>query len=108
MSRSGNKKEGTPMPQIADDGTCGRISVTGARANNLRNIDVDIPHGALTVVTGLSGSGKSSLAFDTLFAVGQRRYMETFSAYARKMLGSLERPVVEQITGLCAVIALEQ
>lgn len=108
MSRSGNKKEGTPMPQIADDGTCGRISVTGARANNLRNVDVDIPHGALTVVTGLSGSGKSSLAFDTIFAEGQRRYIETFSAYARNMLGSLERPDVDQITGLCPVIAIEQ
>ncbi len=96
------------MPQIADDGTCGRISVTGARANNLRNVDVDIPHGALTVVTGLSGSGKSSLAFDTIFAEGQRRYIETFSAYARNMLGSLERPDVDQITGLCPVIAIEQ
>ena len=108
MIRSGNKKEGTPMPQIADDGTCGRISVTGARANTLRNVDVDIPHGALTVVTGLSGSGKSSLAFDTIFAEGQRRYIETFSAYARNMLGSLERPDVDQITGLCPVIAIEQ
>ncbi|MBP3589368.1 MAG: hypothetical protein J6J61_02230, partial [Muribaculaceae bacterium] len=92
----------------ADDGYDGRISVTGARVNNLRNIDVDIPHNALTVITGLSGSGKSSLAFDTIFAEGQRRYIETFSAYARNMLGGLERPDVDHISGLCPVIAIEQ
>ena len=92
----------------ADDGYDGRISVTGARVNNLKNIDVDIPHNALTVVTGLSGSGKSSLAFDTIFAEGQRRYIETFSAYARNMLGGLERPDVDHISGLCPVIAIEQ
>lgn len=91
----------------ADDG-CDRISVTGARVNNLKNIDVDIPHNALTVITGLSGSGKSSLAFDTIFAEGQRRYIETFSAYARNMLGNLERPDVDHISGLCPVIAIEQ
>lgn len=93
---------------IADDGTSGRITVIGARVNNLKNIDVEIPHNRLTVVTGLSGSGKSSLAFDTIFAEGQRRYIETFSAYARNMLGSLERPDVDSITGLCPVIAIEQ
>ncbi len=91
----------------ADDG-CDRISVVGARVNNLKNIDIDIPHNALTVVTGLSGSGKSSLAFDTIFAEGQRRYIETFSAYARNMLGNLERPDVDHISGLCPVIAIEQ
>lgn len=91
----------------ADDGT-GQISVIGARANNLKNIDVDIPHHKLTVITGLSGSGKSSLAFDTIFAEGQRRYIETFSAYARNMLGKLERPEVDHISGLCPVIAIEQ
>lgn len=95
-------------PNIADDGTQGSISVIGARVNNLKNVDVDIPHNKLTVVTGLSGSGKSSLAFDTIFAEGQRRYIETFSAYARNMLGNLERPDVDQITGLCPVIAIEQ
>lgn len=94
--------------QPADDGTQGAIKVTGARANNLKNIDVEIPHRSLTVVTGLSGSGKSSLAFDTIFAEGQRRYIETFSAYARNMLGKLERPDVDHISGLCPVIAIEQ
>lgn len=84
------------------------LNVIGARVNNLRNIDVSIPHGALTVITGLSGSGKSSLAFDTIYAEGQRRYIETFSSYARNMLGSLERPDVDQITGLSPVIAIEQ
>lgn len=84
------------------------LQVTGARVNNLKNIDVTIPHGSLTVVTGLSGSGKSSLAFDTIYAEGQRRYIETFSAYARNMLGGLERPDVDSITGLSPVIAIEQ
>lgn len=84
------------------------LRVTGARVNNLRNIDVEIPHDALTVITGLSGSGKSSLAFDTIFAEGQRRYIETFSAYARNMLGNLERPDVDHISGLSPVIAIEQ
>ncbi|MGM9802863.1 MAG: excinuclease ABC subunit UvrA [Muribaculaceae bacterium] len=84
------------------------VSVWGARVHNLKNIDVEIPHGKLTVITGLSGSGKSSLAFDTIFAEGQRRYLETFSAYARNMLGTLERPDVDKITGLCPVISIEQ
>ena len=84
------------------------VSVYGARVHNLKNIDVEIPHGKLTVITGLSGSGKSSLAFDTIFAEGQRRYLETFSAYARNMLGVLERPDVDKITGLSPVISIEQ
>ncbi len=84
------------------------LSVLGARVHNLKNIDVDIPHNSLTVITGLSGSGKSSLAFDTIFAEGQRRYIETFSAYARNMLGNLERPDVDKITGLSPVISIEQ
>ena len=84
------------------------VSVWGARVHNLKNVDVEIPHGKLTVITGLSGSGKSSLAFDTIFAEGQRRYLETFSAYARNMLGVLERPDVDKITGLCPVISIEQ
>ncbi len=84
------------------------VEVYGARVHNLKNIDVSIPHGSLTVITGLSGCGKSSLAFDTIFAEGQRRYIETFSAYARNMLGSLERPDVDKITGLSPVISIEQ
>ena len=84
------------------------INVYGARVHNLKNIDVSIPRDSLTVVTGLSGSGKSSLAFDTLFAEGQRRYIETFSAYARNFLGNLERPDVDKITGLSPVISIEQ
>ena len=77
-----------------------RIEVYGARAHNLKNIDVMIPREKLVVITGLSGSGKSSLAFDTIYAEGQRRYIETFSAYARQFLGGLERPDVDQILGL--------
>ena len=84
------------------------ISVQGARVHNLKNIDVDIPRNSLTVITGLSGSGKSSLAFDTIFAEGQRRYIETFSAYARNFLGGMERPDVDKITGLSPVISIEQ
>lgn len=84
------------------------IDVYGARVHNLKNIDVSIPRGSLTVITGLSGSGKSSLAFDTIFAEGQRRYIETFSAYARNFLGNMERPDVDKITGLSPVISIEQ
>lgn len=85
-----------------------KIQVFGARVHNLKNIDVEIPRNSLTVITGLSGSGKSSLAFDTIFAEGQRRYIETFSAYARNFLGGLERPDVDKITGLSPVISIEQ
>ena len=84
------------------------IQVWGARVHNLKNIDVQIPRHSLTVITGLSGSGKSSLAFDTIFAEGQRRYIETFSAYARNFLGGMERPDVDKITGLSPVISIEQ
>lgn len=84
------------------------VEVRGARVNNLKNIDVSIPHGTLSVITGLSGCGKSSLAFDTIFAEGQRRYVETFSTYARSMMGGLERPDVDAITGLAPVISIEQ
>ena len=86
----------------------GYIEVYGARVHNLKNVDVKIPHGKLTVITGLSGCGKSSLAFDTIFAEGQRRYIETFSAYARNMLGTLERPDVDKINGLSPVISIDQ
>ena len=85
-----------------------QINVYGARVHNLKNIDVEIPRQSLTVITGLSGSGKSSLAFDTIFAEGQRRYIETFSAYARNFLGGMERPDVDKITGLSPVISIEQ
>ena len=88
--------------------TSEKIEVIGARVNNLKNIDVSIPRDALTVITGLSGSGKSSLAFDTIYAEGQRRYIETFSAYARNFLGNLQRPDVDKITGLSPVISIEQ
>ncbi len=84
------------------------ISIQGARVHNLKNVDVEIPRNSLTVITGLSGSGKSSLAFDTIFAEGQRRYIETFSAYARNFLGGLERPDVDKISGLSPVISIEQ
>ena len=85
-----------------------KICVYGARVHNLKNVDVEIPRNSLTVITGLSGSGKSSLAFDTLYAEGQRRYIETFSAYARNFLDNLERPDVDKITGLSPVISIEQ
>ena len=85
-----------------------KIEILGARVHNLKNVDVELPRNRLTVITGLSGSGKSSLAFDTIFAEGQRRYIETFSAYARNFLGNLERPDVDKITGLSPVISIEQ
>ena len=85
-----------------------KICVEGARVHNLKNVDVQIPRNSLTVITGLSGSGKSSLAFDTIYAEGQRRYIETFSAYARNFLGGMERPDVDKITGLSPVISIEQ
>jgi len=93
---------------VADNKRQETINVFGARVHNLKNIDVEIPRHSLTVITGLSGSGKSSLAFDTIFAEGQRRYIETFSAYARNFLGGLERPDVDKITGLSPVISIEQ
>ena len=85
-----------------------KINVWGARVHNLKNVDVEIPRNSLTVITGKSGSGKSSLAFDTIFAEGQRRYIETFSAYARNFLGGLQKPDVDKITGLSPVISIEQ
>ena len=85
-----------------------KIEVFGARVHNLKNVDITIPRNSLTVFTGLSGSGKSSLAFDTIFAEGQRRYIETFSAYARNFLGNMERPDVDKIIGLSPVISIEQ
>ena len=84
------------------------LEVSGARVHNLKNIDVTIPRNKLVVITGLSGSGKSSLAFDTIYAEGQRRYIESFSAYARQFLGNMERPDVDKITGLSPVISIEQ
>ena len=84
------------------------LEVVGARVHNLKNIDVTIPRNKLVVITGLSGSGKSSLAFDTIYAEGQRRYIESFSAYARQFLGNMERPDVDKITGLSPVISIEQ
>ena len=84
------------------------IEILGAREHNLKNIDVKIPRNKLVTITGLSGSGKSSLAFDTIFAEGQRRYMESFSAYARQFIGNMERPDVDKINGLSPVIAIEQ
>jgi excinuclease ABC subunit A len=84
------------------------IKVLGAKVHNLQNIDVTIPRNKLVVITGLSGSGKSSLAFDTIYAEGQRRYMETLSAYARQFLGGMERPDVDKISGLSPVISIEQ
>jgi len=98
----------TKKKHIFPPQTTERIDVTGAREHNLKNINAVVPRNALTVITGLSGSGKSSLAFDTIYAEGQRRYIETFSAYARSFLGNLERPNVDEITGLSPVISIEQ
>ncbi len=104
MSKKKQIEQSIPDPERSN----GMIRVLGAREHNLHNIDVEIPRNRLTVVTGLSGSGKSSLAFDTIYAEGQRRYMETFSAYARQFLGNMERPDVDKITGLSPVISIEQ
>ena len=84
------------------------IEVIGARAHNLKNIDINIPKNKLVVITGISGSGKSSLAFDTIYAEGHRRYMETFGTYARQFMGEMERPDVDKISGLSPVISIEQ
>lgn len=84
------------------------VEVYGARVHNLKNIDVSFPRNQMVVITGLSGSGKSSLAFDTIYAEGQRRYMETFSAYSRQFMGGMERPDVDKVSGLSPVIAIEQ
>src|SRR5215216_177435 len=91
-----------------DLGEQSEVEVYGARVHNLKNIDISFPRNKLVVITGLSGSGKSSLAFDTIYAEGQRRYMETFSAYSRQFLGGMERPDVDKISGLSPVIAIEQ
>ena len=82
------------------------IKILGARVHNLQNVDLEIPRGKLVVITGLSGSGKSSLAFDTIYAEGQRRYMETLSTYARQFVGTMERPDVDKITGLSPLVAI--
>ena len=105
-NKTGNSPASTPSQGPGEDASW--IDVYGARVHNLKNIDVKIPRNSLTVITGLSGSGKSSLAFDTIFAEGQRRYIETFSAYARNFLGNIERPDVDKITGLSPVISIEQ
>ena len=101
-------QNGSSLPASAPSGDTGWVRIHGARVHNLKNIDASFPRGTLTVFTGLSGSGKSSLAFDTLYAEGQRRYIETFSAYARNFLDNLERPDVHKITGLSPVISIEQ
>ena len=94
--------------KVVDLGDQSEVEVFGAREHNLKNIDVSFPRNQLVVITGLSGSGKSSLAFDTIYAEGQRRYMETFSAYSRQFLGGIERPYVDKISGLSPVISIEQ
>ena len=92
----------------SDYGDGNSIDIVGARTNNLQNVSLSIPHNKLTVITGLSGSGKSSLAFDTIYAEGQRRYIETFAAYARNYLDNVQRPDVDRITGLSPVISIDQ
>ncbi len=103
MAKKASKKKEVPEIQHAD-----AIEVYGAREHNLKNIDISIPKNKLVVITGISGSGKSSLAFDTIYSEGQRRYMETFGAYARQFIGDMERPDVDKITGLSPVISIEQ
>jgi len=101
-------EEMQPMQDVTALESDDQINVVGAREHNLKGINISIPRNRLVVITGISGSGKSSLAFDTIYAEGQRRYMETFSAYARQFIGNMERPEVEQITGLSPVISIEQ
>ena len=101
-------RNGSSLPASATSDDTGWVRIQGARVHNLKNVEASFPRGTLTVFTGLSGSGKSSLAFDTLYAEGQRRYIETFSAYARNFLDNLERPDVDKITGLSPVISIEQ
>ena len=96
------------MSEYKEVMSCGSLDVLGARVHNLKNIDIKIPRNKLSVITGMSGSGKSSLVFDTIFAEGQRRYIETFSAYVRSFLGNIERPDVDSISGLSPVISIEQ
>src|SRR5580704_1023472 len=96
------------LPRPAVPGDAEEIRVRGARVHNLKNIDFVIPHNAITVVTGVSGSGKSSLAFDTLYAEGQRRYIESLSAYARQFLERIEKPDVDEITGIAPAISIRQ
>lgn len=100
--------DNVPVDSESQESPQNAICVYGARVHNLKNVNVSLPRNSLTVFTGLSGSGKSSLAFDTIFAEGQRRYIETFSAYARNFLGGMERPDVDEITGLSPVISIEQ
>ncbi|PSL49843.1 excinuclease ABC subunit A [Chitinophaga niastensis] len=102
------KKENVPATSVAQAPTDEQIAIFGAREHNLKNLDLQLPKNKLVVITGISGSGKSSLAFDTIYAEGQRRYMESFSAYARQFIGDMERPDVDKITGLSPVISIEQ
>src|SRR3970282_2194149 len=102
-SRAEPRDAPRPLPETQD-----AIRVRGARVHNLKNIDFDIPHGAIPVVTGVSGSGKSSLAFDTIYAEGQRRYIESLSSYARQFLERIEKPDVDEVTGIAPAIAIKQ
>lgn len=102
------KKENVPATSVAQAPADEQIAIFGAREHNLKNLDLELPKNKLVVITGISGSGKSSLAFDTIYAEGQRRYMESFSAYARQFIGDMERPDVDKITGLSPVISIEQ